>query len=168
MKMSPAMREDLRKYVDSHYEELLSQNYPRYSIASVSFDEDMPASLEDILEQREPTFSEYLMELLRERSGRDSEVYKRAEVSKQLFSRILSDMDYHPARNTVIQLAFGLQLDLQRTQKLLETAGYALSRSSKADLVVQYFLERKLYDLSYVNEALYDFGLPLLSTGLRA
>ena len=126
------------------------------------------ASLEEVLRQHEKTFSEYLLDLLKERSGKDSEVYKRAEVSKQLFSKILNNPDYQPTKSTVIQLALGLQLDLPQTQKLLEKAGYALTRSSKTDLVVKYYIERKIYNVAFINEALYDCGLPLLKTGLKA
>ena len=126
------------------------------------------ASLEDVLKQHEKTFSEYLLDLLRERNGKDSEVYKRAEVSKQLFSKILNNPDYQPTKNTVIQLALGLQLDLAQTQKLLGKAGYALTRSSKTDLVVQYYIDRQIYNVTFINEALYGCGLPLLKTGLKA
>ena len=128
----------------------------------------MGGSLEEFLRQRESTFTESLLDLLRERAGKDSEVYKRAEISKQLFSKILSNRDYKPTKDTAIQLAIGLQLDLAQTQKLLEKAGYALTRSSKADLVVQYYIERKIYSVSFINEALSDCGLPLLKTGLRS
>lgn len=126
------------------------------------------SSLDEILRQHEKTFSEYLLDLLREREEKDSAVYKRAEVSKQLFSKILNNRDYQPSKSTVLQLAIGLQLDLPQTRKLLEKAGYALTRSSKTDLVVQYYIERKIYSVSFINEALYDCGLPLLKTGLKA
>ena len=114
------------------------------------------------------TFSEYLRDLLIERGGKDSEVYKRAEVSKQLFSKILCKRDYQPTKSTAIQLAIGLQLDLAGTQKLLEKAGFSLTRSSKADLVVQYCIERRIYSVTFINEALDDCGLPLLKTGLKS
>ena len=127
-----------------------------------------PSSLEDVLKQHDKTFSEYLLDLLKERNGKDSEVYKRAEVSKQLFSKILNNLDYQPTKSTVIQLALGLELDLAQTQQLLGKAGYALTRSSKTDLVVQYYIERKIYNVTFINEALYDCGLPLLKTGLKA
>ncbi len=137
---------------------------------SAAYEHALPgaASLEELLKQRDKTFSEALLDLLKERDGKDSEVYKRAEVSKQLFSKILNNRDYQPTKSTVIQLALGLQLDLAQTQKLLGKAGYALTRSSKADLVVQYYIERKIYSVSFINEALYDCGLPLLKTGLKA
>lgn len=128
----------------------------------------MGSSLEEYLRNAERTFSEALLDLLRERDGKGSEVYKRAEISKQLFSKILSNRDYKPTKDTAIQLAIGLQLDLVQTQKLLEKAGYALTRSSKADLVVQYYIERQIYSVTFINEALSDCGLPLLKTGLKS
>ena len=126
------------------------------------------ASLAELLRQSESTFSEFLLDLLKEREGKDSEVYKRAEISKQLFSKIVSNKDYKPTKDTAIQLAIGLQLDFNQTQKLLEKAGYALTRSSKADLVVRYYIEKRVYSVTFINEALSDCGLPLLKTGLKA
>ena len=65
-------------------------------------------------------------------------------------------------------MAIGLQLDLIQTQKLLKKAGYALTRSSKADLVVEYCIKNKIYSVTFINEALSDCGLPLLKTGLKS
>ena len=128
-----------------------------------------PASLEEILRsQHESTFSEYLLSLLMERDCKYSEVYKRAEISKALFSKILNNKDYQPKKDTAVQLAIGLQLDLPQTQKLLEKAGYTLTRGSKADLVVEYCIERKYYSIAFINSLLDDCGLPLLKTGLKA
>lgn len=121
--------------------------------------------LEEILKGTESTFSEYLLDLLRECGEKDSTVYRRAEISRQLFNKIINRKDYQPTKSTAIQLALGLRLDLVKTQKLLEKAGYALTRSSKTDLVVQYFIERGEYSIVTVNTALYDCGLPLLKTG---
>ena len=150
---------------------MASEEAGSFSHADSALSSEMPAaaplSLEDVLRQKEKTFSEYLLDLLKERSGKDSEVYKRAEVSKQLFSKILNNPNYQPTKSTVIQLAIGLQLDLAQTQKLLGKAGYALTRSSRADLVVQYYIERQIYSVSFINEALYDCNLPLLKTGLK-
>ncbi len=127
------------------------------------------ASLEDVLRrQQESSFTEYLLDLLKERGGKDSEVYKRAEISRQLFSKILNKRDYQPTKSTVLQLAIGLQLDLAQTQKLLERAGFSLTRSSRRDLAVQYFIERRIYSVTVINEALLDLGLPLLTTGMKA
>ena len=51
---------------------------------------------------------------------------------------------------------------------MLEKAGFSLSRSSKADLVVEYCIERKYYSIAFINGLLDDCGLPLLKTGLKA
>ena len=121
--------------------------------------------LESILNGAESTFSEYLLDLLKECGEKDSDVYRRAEISRQLFHKIVNKKDYQPTKSTAIQLALGLRLDLPGTQKLLERAGYSLTRSSKTDLVVQCFIERGEYSIVAINLALYDCGLPLLKTG---
>ena len=107
-----------------------------------------------------------MLELISNRGMSKSEVYKRAEVSRQLFSNICKIKDYQPTKSTAVQLAIGMELDVEQTQQLLNKAGYALSRSNKSDLVVQYYIDRKIYSISFINEALLDCGLPLLSTGL--
>ena len=122
-------------------------------------------SLEEILEKTESTFTEHLLDLLKECGEKDSDVYRRAEISRQLFHKVISNKHYQPTKSTAIQLALGLRLNLAETQKLLEKAGYALTRSSKADLVVQYFIERGEYSIVVINTALFDCGLPLLKTG---
>ena len=137
---------------------------PAYNQA-FSSDSVRSDDLESILKGKESTFSEYLLDLLKECGEKDSEVYHRAEISRQLFNKIINKKDYQPTKSTAIQLALGLRLDLPKTQKLLEKAGYALTRSSKTDLVVQYFIERGVYSIVTVNMALYDCGLPLLKTG---
>ena len=122
-----------------------------------------PDSLKDYLGQRESTFTEYLLDLLREKDEKDSAVYHRAQMSRQLFNKIINKKDYQPTKNTAIQLAIGLRLDLNQTQKLLGKAGFALTRSSKSDLVVQYFIQHGEYSIVTINTALYDCDLPLLT-----
>ncbi len=154
---------------DALYEEAEGEESLKYSApVGAPSPAATAGSLSDFLKYSESTFSEYLLDLLKERDGKDSEVYKRAEISRQLFSKILSNRNYQPTKNTAVHLAIGLMLDVNGTQKLLGKAGYALTRSSKADLVVQYYIERGIYSVTFINEALYDCGLPLLKTGLKA
>ena len=124
-----------------------------------------PSDLDSILKGAESTFTEHLLDLLRECGEKDSDVYRRAEISRQLFNKIINKKYYQPTKSTAIQLALGLRLNLAETQKLLSKAGYALTRSSKTDLVVQYFIERGEYSVVVINTALFDCGLPLLKTG---
>ena len=127
--------------------------------------EAKPSDLDSILKGAENTFTEHLLDLLNERGEKDSDVYRRAEISRQLFNKIINKKDYQPSKSTAIQLALGLRLNLAETQKLLSKAGYALTRSSRTDLVVQYFIERGEYSIVVINTALFDCGLPLLKTG---
>lgn len=107
-------------------------------------------------------FSTTLLRLIDERGYDDVDVYKRAGMSRQLFSRIRSDAEYRPAKKTVLALAVALRLNADEARDLLERAGFALSRSDKRDLVVEYFLENGKHDLMAVNQALYEFDQPLL------
>ena len=187
--LSDALLKDLHRYIDAYYtgEQLsempdmfLSAKCPAFQEASAAqeYREEAapmlappkrrpaePNGLQDILKTAESSFSEHLLSLLQECGEKDSAVYRRAGISRQLFHQILNKKDYQPTKSTAIQLALGLRLDVSGTQTLLGKAGYALTRSSKADLVVQYFIERKEYSIVTINAALYDCGLPLLKTG---
>lgn len=119
-------------------------------------------NLSDMLGNTDETFTEALLRLLREHGGKDSAVYHQACISRQLFNKIINDKYYQPKKGTVIQLAVGLELDLPQTQELLGKAGYVLTRSSKTDLVVQYFINRKEYSMVAIDTALADANLPTI------
>ena len=119
-------------------------------------------SLEEVMGQGVTGFREYLEELLKETGEKDSEVYKRASMSRQLFNKILNKKGYVPSKNTILQLAVGLKLDVKKTRTLLEKAGYALSRSSRTDMVVRYYIENRTYNITLINISLDQYGLPLL------
>jgi hypothetical protein len=123
---------------------------------------EAPADLSAYLARTALPFSRCLLNYI-QKSGLDEvEVYKRAHIDRKLFSKIRSDTSYHPSKTTVIAFALALQLSLAETRELLSSAGFTLSRCSPFDLIIQYFLERKIYDLLKINDALYDFNQPLL------
>ena len=108
------------------------------------------------------SFHEMLFDLVRESGMTDVEVYKRANMDRKLFSKIRSNPASHPRKDTVLALAIALRLSLVETEDLLSRAEYALSPSSRSDLIVRFFIERKVYDIDTINIALHEHGLSIL------
>ncbi len=122
------------------------------------------SSLEKRLEKQDISFSEKLLNMIDERGLKDSEAYKAANISKQVFSKIRSDKKYHPKKITVLSFAVALRLTISETDDLLDSAGYALTRSDKLDIIVAYFIEKGEYNIFDINEALFKYDLPLLGS----
>ena len=120
------------------------------------------ASLEDMLKQADAGFTETLLKLIDQTGKKDSEIYKKALLTKQHFSKIRNNPNYKPTKPTAIALALALELDLEATKDLIGRAGYALTNSSKFDLIIRYFIEQGNYNVVEINIALYEFDQPLL------
>ncbi len=120
-------------------------------------------SLEDILSKtKEDTFQQRLFKLIDERDLDDVSVYKRANVDRKVFSKIRCNVDYHPNKKTAVAFAIALELDMPAMKDLLARAEFALSPSSKFDLIISYFVKNKNYNIFEINSALFEFDQPLL------
>jgi len=119
-------------------------------------------SLDDLMAQVAETWQESLFRLIDEKGFSEVEVYKRANVDRKLFSKIRSNADYQPKKITAVAFALALKLNLDETKDLLGRAGYALSPSSRFDLIIKYFIEQEVYDTYTINLALFAHKQPLL------
>ena len=99
------------------------------------------------------------------KSGMDNpDIYKKANVSKSVFSKIISDRTHIPRKGTILALAIALKLNLKETETLLMKAGYTFSNTLIVDLVTVYFITHEIYDIDALNSALYDLDQPLLGS----
>ena len=117
--------------------------------------------IDDLISQMDETFSQRLLRMIRERDMSESEAYKKAYVDRRHFSKIKKDEEYAPNKKTVLAFSIALELTLDETKDLLRSAGYALSRSSKFDIIIVYFLQNKNYNMFEINEVLYEYGQPI-------
>ena len=107
--------------------------------------------------ETDESFVEKMLNLIREKNMIETEVYKAAQIDRRLFSKIISNKDYKPSKDTCISLCFGLKLNLDEAEDLLFRAGYTLSHSIKRDLIIEYFFYSKQFDILQINEVLFQF-----------
>lgn len=117
--------------------------------------------IDDLMNQMDETFSQRLLRMIVERDLTDSEAYAKAYVDRRHFSKIRNDENYSPNKKTVLAFAIALELSIDEAKDLLGSAGFSLSRSSKTDIIVSYFLQNKIYDMFEINEVLDAYKQPL-------
>lgn len=103
-----------------------------------------------------------LLRLIKESGEKNSTIYTRANIDRRHFSKIANHDDYKPSKQTVLAFAIALKLDFEKTKDLLAVAGFTLSKTNLADVIVSCFIEYKIFDVDRINQALYKYDQPLL------
>ena len=155
---------ELNEYIEKYYvplqtdETLINDPETLYKECSIDGTDIPVSSLEELVGSVGETFCEMLFRKIEEKGLADSDVYKKADIDRKLFSKIRSNPAYHPQKNTVIALALALELPIDEFNDMLARAEYALSPSSKGDLIVKFFVEHGVYDLMTINFTLDEYG----------
>lgn len=172
---------DIAEYIDDHYvdEHTDSRRERLYRLKRLEMEENLACEksaapcapmavgavgggLDDLLNDLDAGFSETLLKLIDRTGKKDSEIYKKANVDRKLFSKIRNNPDYKPSKATAIAFAIALELDLEETKDFIARAGFALSHSNKFDVIIEYFIKQQNYDVFAINEALFAFDQSLL------
>ena len=125
--------------------------------------ETMEQKLDRLMQKKEPTFQERLLQLIQE-SGMDYVTfYKNAWMDRKLFSQIKRNPDYRPAKRTIFAMIVALKLEVPVAKDLLARAGYAFSPADNFDRIMLFFLENRVFDYGKINTALKRYNIPMMN-----
>lgn len=110
--------------------------------------------------------------LLQEKYQRKNQsIYENANISERMFQYIKNDKN--PTKETALAVALSMNMKPEDTQRLLQSAGYVLSKSIPSDIIILWILSNHKGNqtvpvLFQINEVLYELDMPLLMTREKA
>ena len=122
-------------------------------------------NIKDFIDKHEEynDFQTMLFKLIDDRNLKDSDVYNKVHIDRRLFSKIRSDKNYHPSKETIILLAVALELTENELDELLDSASYSLPKNNKFDLIIRFCFINKIFKLTDINELLYEYNCKLFN-----
>ena len=129
-------------------------------VLGTSFQKVKRANIDDFINENktESKFQKMLFQLIDDRELKDSDVYNKVHIDRRLFSKIRSDSDYHPSKDTVILLGLSLELNEDEIIDLLNSASYSLPKNNHYDLIIRFCFIEGIYSIDKVNELLSEYG----------
>jgi len=171
--LSKDLMDSVNSFIDDNYVveeetfELYNRNMydameiPRASKNRLSSSKKKERSLDELIDELEDTFSESLLKLIDRKGETDSTIYNKANIDRKHFSKIRKS-DYHPSKKTAVALAVALELNLDETKDLIGRAGYALANNNYFDVIIEYCIKNKIYDIYQINMILFEYDQILL------
>ncbi len=162
------MKDKLRVYIKENME------MPKFMRAKASYSQekewmnDTYSSNPDInifIKQKDEynDFQTMLFKLIDKKKLKDSDVYNKVHIDRRLFSKIRSDNNYHPSKETIILLGLSLELNEKEIEDLLDSASYSLPKNNYYDLIIRFCFINKIYKLTEVNSLLDEYKCKLFN-----
>ena len=118
-------------------------------------------ALLDYLNQPEERLCDFMVKKQNELNRYGSEMYKPVLMTKQTYSKLISNQIANPSFESCVQLMFTYKSDMDEANKILRLVGKAFS-DSEYHRTVRYFIENKEYSIDVLNETLMKLNLKVI------
>ena len=164
------MKEKLKEYIRINYvQEKKANNSLKFkklfNAEEIDYSSYKTSNIEEFVNQKDQynNFQSLLFKMIDDRNLKDSDVYKKVNIDTRLFSKIRSDNNYHPSKETVILLGLSLELKEKEFEKLLNSAAYSLPKNNYFDLIIRFCIINNIYKIPDVYDLLMDYNCKLLN-----
>ena len=159
------IKRKLEKYLNEYLKPVERRSFVGAKQKLYEADYEMASPINNYINNNidESTFQTELFKYIDSKNLKDSDVYNKVNIDRRLFSKIRSNKDYHPSKETVILLGIALELNESEIENLLEKASYSLPMNTTYDLIIRFCFKEKIYDINQINEFLYDHNCKTLN-----